>query len=80
MDFVSKTWGRSSNGETIGASWVKIAQEKKMNEATARSIFKEKDKIRAQGKLPNLNSGSAKLGASPQVQGKWNDFRQRFLS
>ena len=34
-----------------GASWVKIAQEKKMKEATARSIYKEKDKIRAQGEL-----------------------------
>ena len=41
-----------------------------MNEATARSIYKEKDKIRAQGKLPNLNPGSSKLGALTKVQGK----------
>ena len=69
-------WTLSQRLEVIemrdnGASWVKIAHEKQMNEATARSIYKEKDKIRAQGKLHNLiHPGSTKSGPSLKLQGK----------
>ena len=37
-----------------GASWVKIAQEKKMNESTVRSIYAKKEDIRAKGKNSEL--------------------------
>ena len=32
-----------------GASWVKIAQEKKTNESSIRTIYKNKDNILSQG-------------------------------
>ena len=50
-----KAWTLSDKLEVIivmrerGLTWVKIAQDKNMHEATARSIYKEKDKIRDQG-------------------------------
>ena len=37
-----------------GASWVKIAQEKKTNESSIRTIYKNKDRILSQGKIANL--------------------------
>ena len=33
-----------------GASWIKIANDKGINESTVRGIYKKKDEIQAQGK------------------------------
>ena len=32
-----------------GASWIKIAQDKGMNEASVRTIYRKKEEIRSQG-------------------------------
>ena len=50
-----KAWTLSDKLEVIamrerGLTWVKIAQDKGMHEATARSIYAKKEEIRSQGK------------------------------
>ena len=51
-----KKWTVSEKLEIIekrdnGAGWTKIAQEKGMSESTVRSIYAQKDEIRARGKF-----------------------------
>ena len=51
-----KKWSVTQKLEVIemrdnGARWIKIAQEKGMSESTVRTIYAQKDEIRARGKF-----------------------------
>ena len=39
-----------------GARWIKIAQDKGLSESTVRTIYAQKDDIRARGKLKSSSS------------------------